>query len=518
MRRALLILLLVGAVVALLIVAPFSSGDQGYLIRAYFDNGGFVVKGEQVRVAGATVGSVDSVDVSMPGEAVNANGSDTPGKAVVVLKITDPGFQDFRTDASCIIRPQSLLGEKFVDCTPTEPRAPGTSAPAPLTVIKQGEPGAGQRFLPLQNNGKQVDLDIVQDTLRLPYAQRFRLILNNLGIGLAARGQDLNAIIRRADPALRETDQVLAILAKQNRNLAQLAKDSETVLAPLARERTHISGFIANAGVSGTATAERSAALEAGLQKFPAFLSELRSTMVQLRSFSEQATPVASNLFTAAPSLTTLTKRTPPFANSTEVALKSLGDNTALAAQPLADSLPVVKQLTKLAKASKSPAKNLNKLLGSLRKTKGYQALLNFIYNTAGVANGFDQYGHFLRSELLVTPCVDYVTAPTSGCGADFSKQQSKIARSLKLHRLAAQASRKAARKAKSTRPGNGGTGVGASKALLDFLLRSGGTNPGTANSGSPATKPAPQTAPGATAPSPAPGYSTGPDPRGVGK
>ena len=36
-----------------------------------------------------------------------------------MLDITKPGFQDFRTDAECTIRPQSLIGEKFVECTPT---------------------------------------------------------------------------------------------------------------------------------------------------------------------------------------------------------------------------------------------------------------------------------------------------------------------------------------------------------------------------------------------------------------
>ena len=46
------------------------------------------------------------------------------------MQIDDPGFQDFREDASCLIRPQSLLGEKFVECEPTQPRAAGLRAAA----------------------------------------------------------------------------------------------------------------------------------------------------------------------------------------------------------------------------------------------------------------------------------------------------------------------------------------------------------------------------------------------------
>ena len=88
-----------------------------------------MVKGEQVRVAGANVGEVESVGVTMPGEVSayeDGKPEAIPGKAVIVMKITDPGFQDFREDATCLIRPQSLIGEKYVDCRPTLPRAPRT--------------------------------------------------------------------------------------------------------------------------------------------------------------------------------------------------------------------------------------------------------------------------------------------------------------------------------------------------------------------------------------------------------
>src|SRR3954464_9700904 len=147
MRRALLIFALLAAVAVLVVVlGPSSSDENGYLVRGYFDNGGFVVKGEQVRVAGANVGSVDAVNVSMPGEKVHADGKDDPGKAVVVLKITDPAFEDFLSDSSCIIRPQSLLGEKFVDCQPTEPSAPGGEGPSPARRPRRAQGGASRHL------------------------------------------------------------------------------------------------------------------------------------------------------------------------------------------------------------------------------------------------------------------------------------------------------------------------------------------------------------------------------------
>ena len=169
MRR----LALIGALAVAIVAAVLATGAEGdggptddYQIRAYFDNAGFLVKDEEVRIAGANVGTIDSVDVTRPGEPVYSNGDDDPGKAVVVLNITDPGFQDFREDASCIIRPQSLLGEKFVECKPTEPHSAVTEPPPELSVIPDGEDGAGQRFLPIDNNGKAVDVDLVNNIYR----------------------------------------------------------------------------------------------------------------------------------------------------------------------------------------------------------------------------------------------------------------------------------------------------------------------------------------------------------------
>ena len=65
-------------------------------------------------------------------------------QAAVVLHIENPGFQDFRADASCTIRPQALIGEKYVDCLPTQPRVEGTPLPPPLHKIPGGQEGAGR--------------------------------------------------------------------------------------------------------------------------------------------------------------------------------------------------------------------------------------------------------------------------------------------------------------------------------------------------------------------------------------
>ncbi len=422
MRRLVVIfLILVGLGSVLATTAPGDGGPTGeYLVRAYFDNAGFLVEDEEVRVAGAYVGTIDSVDVTHPGEAVKANGEDFPGKAVVVLNITDTAFQDFRADASCIIRPQSLLGEKFVDCKPTEPRSTLTDPPPELETVPDGQPGEGQRFLPLESNGKAVDLDLLNNISREPEVDRFRLILNDLGAGLAARGDTLGEVLERANPALQETDKVLAILAKQNKELAQLAVDSDTVLGPLSRERDQIAGFINTANTTGQAAAERRDDIEQGFIEFPQALSELESTMVELRRFSEQATPVAADLRVAAPALAGATEALGPFSRAATPALTSLGSAAQASGPDLAGSAPLIKDLGKLGTANQPAAKNLNALLTTLRQTGGTDLLYKTILNFGNSINGYDDFGHYLRTSIQINNCLDITVTQKPGCGANW--------------------------------------------------------------------------------------------------
>jgi phospholipid/cholesterol/gamma-HCH transport system substrate-binding protein len=428
-RRALLALGLVAAVVVVVLLVSGGGGSSdGYRVRAVFDNGGFMVKGEEVRVAGANVGEIESVGVSMPGEPVayeNGKAVEKPGKAIIVMKITDPGFQDFREDATCQIRPQSLIGEKFVDCRTTLPRAPGSEAPPSLEQIPDGEAGEGQYLLPLGNNGTSVDPDLINDIQSLPYAQRFRLIFNELGGALAGRGEDLEVLVKRANPVLRDVDTLFGILSAQRKELAQLASDSDAILTPLARERRAVAGFFTNSGAAAEASAEKGPELEEALQKFPTFLAEFRQTMKSLKTFSDAGTPLLEDFGTAAPSLTDATETLTPFSEALTVSLKSLGNAGEASGPIFAEADPVVKKARDLAKSGVKPTGDLAKLLVDIKNTGGWDGLTELIYNSTASLNGFDQYGHFGRTLLALTPCVEYSASPGGysggGCTARFN-------------------------------------------------------------------------------------------------
>jgi phospholipid/cholesterol/gamma-HCH transport system substrate-binding protein len=419
------IVVVAAIVVAVFLISGGGSGE-GYVVRAVFANGSFMVSGEQVRVAGANVGTIKEVKVSLPGEATaveDGKFKDVPGKAIIELEIENPSFQDFRQDARCEIRPQSLIGEKYVNCTPTLPRAPGQKPPPALKQIPSGEPGGGQYLLPLGSSSTSVDPDLINDINSLPYAQRFRLIFNELGAGLAGRGEDLEVAIKKANPTLRDVDKLFGQLTEQKDQLAQLAAESQEILEPLTREKEHVVGFLAHSGEAAEASSEHGAELEAALQKFPRFLVEFRQTMGNLKEFSDAGTPLLESLGAAAPSLTDATRTLTPFSEATTVALKSLATAGEESGPVFAQAEPVVRKAAKLATTGEVPTKELARLFVSLQKTRGWDGLTELIYNTAASLNGFDKYGHFGRTLVTLSTCLEYKANPAgySGCVARFN-------------------------------------------------------------------------------------------------
>jgi ABC-type transporter Mla subunit MlaD len=424
-KKTLIGLGVIAAIVALILLISGSSSESGYLVRAIFDNGSFLVEGEEVRVAGASVGTIESVGVTMPGEKVsyeNGRYVEDPGKAVLVLGITDPGFQDFRQNASCEIRPQSLIGEKYVDCRTTLPHAAGTeNTSPPLRVVPDGEPGAGQHLLPLQQNSTSVDPDLVNNIQRLPYAQRFRLIINELGGTLAGRGEDIEEAVKRANPVLRDAGRFFQILSNQRDQLAELSSNSEQILEPFAEQRAHVAGFFNNSGAAAEASAERGQELEESLAKLPGFINEFESTLHSLQGFATAATPVFGDLNQATPALTEATRALTPFSAAATVSLKSLGATGEVAGPKFVEADPIVVKARNLAKSGVVPTGELARFLVSTNRSNGFKSLVDLIYNGAAATSEFDEYGHFLRTLVTIVDCAEYRLSEKSGCSANFT-------------------------------------------------------------------------------------------------
>jgi ABC-type transporter Mla subunit MlaD len=398
-------------------------------------------------VAGVKVGTISAVEL-------------TPdNKAALVLRINGGQFQPFRTDAHCEIGVESLLGEQFVQCTPTQPRAPGSAVAPALPAIASG-PDRGQHLLPVQNTTTPVGVDLLADITRLPQQQRLRLIIAGLGAGLAANGHELNAALVRADPALQQTDAAIAVLARQNRLLANLTDESDKILAPLAAQRAHLGGFIQHAGTVALAAAQEGHAIEQNFQDFPAFLRQLRPAAVRLTNLAKQMRPALQSLQAQAPAINDTVNGLGPLAKASIPALQTLGHVAQRGEVVFPRAHAVAEQLGRLATPLLPLATNLASLSSSFDNAGGIEDVMRFIYYYTGSVNGEDALGHYIRS-LVEISNLQRTSSQTPGSGSTFRTTTLTAAADAVAHATSATARELTA----------GGSGVSGARALINYLL-----------------------------------------------
>src|SRR3954471_16430445 len=145
-----MVLVALGVCAAAFVLAGASDkkGAEGQSYKIMFDNAFGLTKGGDFRVGGVNAGQTTGFDVlKKPGESP---------KAVVTVEVTKPGFGGFRKDASCEIRPQSLIGEYYVDCQPGK---------SPEHLEDGGT-------VPVDQTSSTIPVDLVNDIMRRPYRER----------------------------------------------------------------------------------------------------------------------------------------------------------------------------------------------------------------------------------------------------------------------------------------------------------------------------------------------------------
>lgn len=407
MRRLLTVALLLAAVVVATGAALGTGGTarDGYRVQAVFDEAA-LNQGADVLVAGVRVGRVVELDL-------------TPdNKAALTLEIEDPRFAPFRADARCGTRLQSLIGERVVVCEP------GTAGAGRLPVVPDGRPGAGEDLLGVERTYGSVDFDLVTAISRRPTNEQLSIVLAELGATTAARGPELAAIIRRANPALLETSRVLRILERQTDDLEGLAVDGDRALAELRTERRALVDLVRRSTRTAAATVDRRAELSATLDRLPAALDRLEPLMARTATFARRTTPVLRELSAAAPELGEAMDALAPFADRATPALTRLARTADQLRDDLPRLVPLADRLTAAGGDLRRPAADLAATTESLAEEDGIENLLRTIHGAAGSGNGFDARGHYLRNAILSGACGQYTTTPFFGCDSQFGEAQ----------------------------------------------------------------------------------------------
>ena len=413
-----LAVLLVAGAAALALGAKDDDGG-GKTYKLHFDNAFGLTEGGDFKVAGVRAGKTSKFKV--------VKEDDRP-VAEVTAEVTEPGFDDLRVDATCEIRPQSLIGEYYVDCQPGE--------------AAQRLPKHGSGQVPVEQTASTIPQDTVNNILRRPYRERLRIILTELGTALAGRPEDLNAALRRAHPGLRETSRVLRLLGDQNRTLEAFIRDADTVVAALEENKRDVTRFVSEAGEAAEVSASRREELRRTLERLPRFLAELEPTMNRLSAVADEQTPLLSDLRRAAPDLDRFIEELGPLAKGTRPALGTLGEAARTGRRAFQSGRHEVAELERLAEDAPGTFEPLRQFLqtsddrrraidddergkvngppetdrshaGGRGGFTAMESLWNYFYWQTLAINGFDPVGHVLRVGVTVTKCTPFQNLAT---------------------------------------------------------------------------------------------------------
>ena len=399
MKRVIAIALVLTAAIAFVGLSTAATDAEKGLgeYKVELDNAFGLIEGGDFKVAGVRAGKITSLEVDKRTK-----------RAVVGFEVTEQGFGSLRTDARCEVMPQSLVGEYFVNCEP------GESA-------QKLAPGD---MIPVERTASTVPPDLVANIYRRPRAERLRLIINELGAAVAGNADNLNAAIRRASPALRETNRVLAILADQNQVLADLARDADRVVGELSDNRRDIARWVVEARDTATASAERDEDIARGFERLPRFLEELEPTMVELGRTVERQGPALQSLAGSADQIEQLFENIPPFARANRPGLRALGRASETGREAVKPAQETVRELNRYAEGVPELGKNLAIILEHLDDReqaieadprspggKGYtglEALLTYVFDQTLAINLHDGNTHILQAQVFEGECAPY--------------------------------------------------------------------------------------------------------------
>jgi phospholipid/cholesterol/gamma-HCH transport system substrate-binding protein len=303
-----------------------SLSPRGYEISAEFDQAENLGSQADVRISGVDVGKVISVGLDRH-----------TGLTRAVMEI-DPQFAPRPVDTRAILRQKTLLGETYIELSSGSPTA------------RKLADGA---TLPRGQIAPTVQLDQILSTFDPATRQAFETWMQQQGIALTGRGQDLNAALGELYPFATNVDSVLAVLNRDSGATSTLLRDGGQVLAAVTRSPSALQQLVDNANTTFSATAAQANALAATIRAFPPFLTATKTTIDRVERFAVTTKPLVDELRPAAVQLSPALKSLAVLAPELNSLLFNVGPLTSAskAGVPaiqrfLGDSVPLLTRLT----------------------------------------------------------------------------------------------------------------------------------------------------------------------------
>ncbi|MEA2494860.1 MAG: phospholipid/cholesterol/gamma-HCH transport system substrate-binding protein, partial [Thermoleophilaceae bacterium] len=262
----------IAAVVAAVILVGFIifGGGGGYTVKAYFQNGNQLVKGNQVELDGTPIGSVKDLAITPNGQAVVTIGVESKYAPL------PEGVHATIRQAS-----QSGIANRYVDLT-----MPATSQRR-QTIQDGGE-------ITADNTTTSVDLDQLFNTLDPPTRKALQGFFKGQAKALDGKGAMQNVAFQYLNPALSTSRRLFNELNRDTPTLEHFVTDSSRLVTTLASRRDDLSALIQNLDTTMGAIGSQKVALADALQRLPDFMRRSNTTFVNLRAALNDLDPLVN--------------------------------------------------------------------------------------------------------------------------------------------------------------------------------------------------------------------------------
>ena len=332
------VVLIAGAAFA--VVSPRALGTKSHQFQISFPTADGLVAGSDVLEAGAKVGTISDIQPTQD------------NSALVTVQVSDDHWP-IHAGMTADIRPKSLLGEKYVDLHD----GPQGGATYDATVVYH----ATQAAVP-------VELDQFINSLDAPTRSAAKVLLNDLGAGVAGRGQALNEAIAAGKANLQNLAVFGNTLNNRDPDLDRILVGLDGVLGKLTQsdQLTQLSQLIDNGQTTLNTIETQQAAFSRGFVDAQTALSELNtafdSAVPSLRGTLSIAPTLLNNATTEASLLKFLAAAgsTPQVLSSLDAGLQQGPTTTGGALESTFDSKgnPVKEPIFRVCLLSPQPAAN----------------------------------------------------------------------------------------------------------------------------------------------------------------
>jgi phospholipid/cholesterol/gamma-HCH transport system substrate-binding protein len=309
--RVAAVLALLGAVAVVLLVVL--GGGSTYKVTAQFENASQLVTGNQVNVAGVSVGSVKKISLS------------DDGQAEVEMEISEDAYTPLPAGTHAEIRSQSLSGiaNRYI------------SLELPPTDTEEKISDGGT--ITQADTTSEVDLDQFFNTLDKPTTDSLKRVIRGFARAYQGVGPQANQGFYYLNPFLSTSRRVFGELNSDQANLESLVVDGASLTSALAERSPEISSLVANLnGMLGTIGDEQ-VSLASAVHQLPDFMRQFDTTAVNLRAALDDVQPLVNATRPVARKLQPFTKRLRGFARDAVPTIQDV--NSIIKAPGPADDL-----------------------------------------------------------------------------------------------------------------------------------------------------------------------------------